>query len=147
MIVRGNGLEATMSRYLIDRIQGLPNVEVVTQSQITKLTGENGILESVCWSNRAGTRTERPVRHLFLFIGAEPNTDWLSRTGIARDNKGFILTNDATGRAARNMETSIPGIFAVGDVRSGSTKRVAAGVGEGAQVVATIHAYLASIGQ
>ena len=86
MIVRGKSLDATMSRYLIDRIEGLPNVQVVTQAQITKLTGQNGILESICLSDKTGNQTDHPLRHLFLFIGAEPNTDWLSQTGIIRDS-------------------------------------------------------------
>ena len=80
-------------------------------------------------------------RHLFLFIGADPNTDWLAGSGIALDDKGFVRHRRATGRGP--LETSLPGVFAIGDVRCGSIKRVAAAVGEGAQVVAAIHAYLA----
>jgi thioredoxin reductase (NADPH) len=143
MIVRGKSLSATMSRYLVDRIEGLPNVEVLTETQITKLSGSEKILENICWRNAAGQETVRPIRHLFLLIGAEPNTDWLAKVGIARDSRGFVLTGSEAGTERRNLETSIPGVFAIGDVRAGSTKRVAAGVGEGAQVVATLHTYLA----
>jgi thioredoxin reductase (NADPH) len=143
MIVRGKSLDATMSRYLVDRIEVLPNVEVLTETQVVGLSGSNGILENIRWRNAAGSETERSIRHIFLLIGAEPNTDWLAKVGIARDSKGFVLTGHEAGAGRRNLETSIPGVFAIGDVRAGSTKRVAAGVGEGAQVVATLHAYLA----
>ncbi len=144
MIVRGKGLGATMSRYLVDRIEGLANVEVLAETQITGISGQDGILETVRWRDTKGRETERQMRHLFLLIGADPNADLLAQVGIARDNKGFILTGIAAGNGRRELETSIPGVFAIGDVRSGSTKRVAAGVGEGAQVVATLHAYLAT---
>jgi thioredoxin reductase (NADPH) len=93
---------------------------------------------------RAGEE-RRPVRHLFLFIGAEPNTDWLGGSGVALDDKGFIVTGPEADAGRRPHETSVPGVFAVGDVRSGSVKRVAASVGEGAQVVATLHGYLADV--
>jgi thioredoxin reductase (NADPH) len=139
MLVRGASLAAKMSRYLVDRIEGLPNVEVLTQAEITALEGQNGVLEAVRWRHN-GTEARRPVRHVFNFIGADPNTDWLAGSGIALDKKGFVTTG-ADGHGP--LETSEPGVFAIGDVRSGSTKRVAAAVGEGAQVVAAIHAYLA----
>jgi thioredoxin reductase (NADPH) len=84
----------------------------------------------------------RPIRHLFLFIGAEPNTNWLSGSGVALDAKGFVLTGGACDSDRHPLETSRRGVFAIGDVRSGSVKRVAAAVGEGAQVVATLHAFL-----
>jgi thioredoxin reductase (NADPH) len=84
------------------------------------------------------------VRHLFLFIGAEPNTDWLAGSGVALDAKGFILTGSDAGTGHRLLETSRRGVFALGDVRSGSVKRVAAAVGEGAQVVAALHSYLST---
>ena len=143
VIVRGKNLGATMSRYLVERIEGLPNVEVLTETQITELKGRDGILESVRWRSHAGEEKIVPLRHLFLFIGADPNTDWLSGTGIALDDKGFIIAENHPDERRRNLETSMSGVFAIGDVRAGSTKRVAAGVGEGAQVVATLHAYLA----
>jgi thioredoxin reductase (NADPH) len=142
LIVRGPGLEASMSRYLVDRIAGLANVEVVTRAQISGLEGRDGMLEAIRWRQGAA-EVRRPIRHLFLFIGAEPNTDWLSGSGVALDPKGFVLTGTDAGGERRALETSRPGVFAIGDVRSGSVKRVAAAVGEGAQVVATLHAFLA----
>jgi thioredoxin reductase (NADPH) len=137
-------LAATMSRYLVDRIQGLSNVEVVTGATVSGLEGRDGILETVRWRiGKTGQEIERPIRHLFLFIGAEPNTDWLAGSGIALDNKGFILTGEAAGAGRHLLETARRGIFAIGDVRSTSVKRVAGAVGEGAQVVAALHAFLA----
>ena len=87
----------------------------------------------------------RPIQHLFLFIGADPNTGWLSGSGVALDAKGFVLTGGDCNETRNPLETSRNGIFAIGDVRSGSIKRVAAAVGEGAQVVATLHATLAAM--
>ena len=142
VLVRGDSLEKSMSRYLIDRISGFANVEVLTGAQITRLDGANGVLDSVTSRQRGDEVTHR-IGHLFLFIGADPNTDWLEGTGVDRDPKGFILTGSAAGRAgAHSLETSLPGVFAIGDVRAGSVKRVAAAVGEGAQAVAGIHALL-----
>jgi len=142
LLVRGPSLAATMSRYLVDRIAGLPNVEVLTQTSVTGLEGSGGMLEAIRWRGRSGEEMRRPVHHLFLFIGAEPNTDWLSGSGVALDPKGFVLTGKEIDGARRLLETSVPGVFAIGDVRSGSVKRVAAAVGEGAQVAATLHAFL-----
>jgi len=143
LLVRGPNL-ASMSRYLVDRIAGLPNVELVTKARVTALEGADGMLEAVRWRRGvSGEEVRRPIRHLFLFIGAAPNTSWLSGSGVALDNKGFVLTGDAAG-ARRSLETSRAGVFAIGDARSGSVKRVAAAVGEGAQVVATLHAFLAA---
>jgi thioredoxin reductase (NADPH) len=144
LLVRGPNLAAKMSRYLVDRIAGLPNVEVLTQSSITELEGSGGMLDAIRWRVRPGEEMRRPVRHLFLFIGADPNTDWLSGSGVALDPKGFVLTGKEADGASRLLETSVPGVFAVGDVRSGSAKRVATAVGEGAQVVATLHTFLAN---
>ncbi|WP_167085444.1 FAD-dependent oxidoreductase [Rhizomicrobium palustre] len=138
------GLEATMSRYLIDRIAAQPNIEVLTKTEITALEGENGILQAVRWRDGDGEESRHEMRHLFLFIGADPNTDWLGASGLKLCEKGFIATDDFASDAARPLETNIPGIFAIGDVRSGSVKRVAAAVGEGAQVVAQLHSYLAA---
>ena len=90
---RARSSESSMSRYLVDRIAGLSNVEVVTQAQVTGLEGDDGMLEAVRWRHGAsGEEVRRPIRHLFLFIGAEPNTDWLSGSGVALDPKGFVLT-------------------------------------------------------
>ncbi len=145
MLVRGADLADSMSRYLVDRIAGLPNIEVLTHTNVTGLEGHDGVLEAVRWRRR-GTEndTRQPLRHMFLFIGADPNTDWLAGTGIALDAKGFVLTGAADGTNRRALETNRRGVYAIGDVRSGSVKRVAAAVGEGAQVVAALHAALAA---
>jgi thioredoxin reductase (NADPH) len=137
-------LAETMSQYLIERIEAQPNVDVVIGCEIAELIGGNGVLEGVSWRDRkSGTITERPVRYLFSFIGAEPNTDWLAASGLRLDERGFVLTGDDVGVDRLPHETSRQGVFAVGDVRACSVKRVAASVGDGAQVVASIHAYLA----
>jgi thioredoxin reductase (NADPH) len=143
LLVRGRSLAAKMSRYLVDRIAGLSNVEVLTQTGITRLEGEGGVLEAVRWRGPSGGETRRPLRHMFLFIGADPNTDWLKGSGIALDPKSFVLTGNDADVRSRPLETSLRGVFAIGDVRSGSTKRVAAAVGEGAQVIAALHTFLA----
>jgi thioredoxin reductase (NADPH) len=134
-----------MSSYLVERISGLANVEVLTGTEVSGLEGSNGLLEAVRW-RRVGSDEEvrRPVRHLFLFIGAHPNTDWLAGSGFMLDPSGFVITGADVGADRRPLETSRLGVFAIGDVRSGSVKRVAAAVGEGAQVVAALHAYLAA---
>jgi thioredoxin reductase (NADPH) len=143
MLLRGDDLGATMSRYLVDRVTGLDNVEVLTRTQVCSLEGADGMLSAVHWHSAASGQTiRRPIRHLFLFIGAEPNTAWLSGSGIKLDAKGFVLTGADAGEHRRSLETSRRGIYAIGDIRSGSVKRVAAAVGEGAQVVAALHAYL-----
>lgn len=146
MLVRRPSLAETMSRYLVDRIESLPNVEVVTGAQVSGLEGRNGVMESVRWRvDGAGQDVQRPVRHLFLFIGAEPNTDWLAGSGIKLDAKRFVLTGADAGPLRHALETSRRGVFAIGDVRATSIKRVAAAVGEGAQVVAALHASLAGM--
>jgi thioredoxin reductase (NADPH) len=144
MIVRGHALDATMSRYLCDRIAAQPNIEVLTQSEVVGLSGDNGILQTVRWRTKNGHETEHPISHLFLLIGAAPNTQWLARSGIALDPKGFVRADTFASDGRFPMQTNLPGVFAIGDVRSGSVKRVAASVGEGAQVVAAIHACLAA---
>lgn len=137
-------LAETMSAYLVERIAGLANVEVVTGVEISQLTGRDHALESICWRDRRShAETRRPVRHLFLFIGADPNTDWLAGSGLKLDQRGFILTGPEARAGCLPLETSRPGVFAVGDVRAGSVKRVASAVGDGAQVVAALHTYLA----
>jgi thioredoxin reductase (NADPH) len=147
MIVRGTSLAASMSRYLIERITALPNVEILTQTKVTALEGEGGALNAISWRHLpTGKESRRPIRHLFLFIGAEPNTSWLSGCGVALDAKGFVRADADLGPGRSPLETSRPGVFAIGDVRCGSVKRVAAAVGEGAQVVAAIHAFLARDG-
>jgi thioredoxin reductase (NADPH) len=148
LLVRGRDLASSMSRYLVDRITGLSNVEVLTQTTVTGVEGRDAMLEAIRWrAGSSGEEVRRPIQHLFLFIGADPNTEWLSGSGVALDRKGFVLTGAGTTENRQPLETSRPGIFAIGDVRSGSVKRVAAAVGEGAQVVATLHAVLPSADQ
>ncbi len=147
LLARRDSLDATMSRYLVERIEAQPNIEVLTETEIAALEGHEGNLEALRWRNRAtGLETTRPIRHLFLFIGADPNTDWLANCEVALDAKGFVRTGPDVASGHGLMETSRSGVFAIGDVRCGSTKRVAAAVGEGAQVVAALHAYLARNG-
>jgi thioredoxin reductase (NADPH) len=143
LLARGASLRSSMSHYLVERILAQPNIEVLTECQIAGLQGSEGSLESICWRH-AGGETVRDIRHLFLFIGADPNTDWLADRGLALDEKGFIRTGSACSARHHPLETNLPGVFAIGDVRSGSIKRVAAAVGEGAQVVAALHAYLSA---
>lgn len=140
-------LEATMSRYLIERIEALSNIEVHVGAEIASLEGPgDGTITAANFRRRdTGDIMRKPMRHLFLFIGAEPNADW-AQGCVATDGGGFILTGReipdgarASEDPAQSLETSVPGIFAIGDVRAGSTKRVAAAVGEGAAVVAQIH--------
>ncbi|WP_010163200.1 FAD-dependent oxidoreductase [Sphingomonas sp. PAMC 26617] len=138
LIVRRD-LAATMSRYLIERIAALPNVVLHVGSEIVALHGDRASgLTGTSIRQLDGTVTECTTRHLFLFIGADPNAGWL-RDCVETDGKGFIVT----GTGPRSLETSLPGVFAIGDVRAGSTKRVAAAVGEGAAVVAQIHGWMA----
>ena len=144
LLIRGSDLRASMSRYLIDRIAALSNVQLVTRVHITGIESGAGVLEAIRWRRGDSGAEERlPIRHLFLFIGAEPNTAWLAGSGVMLDAKGFVLTGADAGRHA--LETSRRGVFAIGDVRSGSVKRVAAAVGEGAQVVTALHDYLATL--
>ena len=155
IVVRGEGLAASMSRYLIRRIEETPNITLHTRTRIVGLSGGDH-LEQVTWTNDAtGETSTHPVCHVFSMTGAKPNTEWLSGC-LALDDKGFILTGlDLTSRAgggtravaaraALHLETSLPRIFAVGDVRSGSVKRVAASVGEGSACIQLVHQVLAT---
>jgi thioredoxin reductase (NADPH) len=151
MLVRGPRLAESMSQYLIDRIKAIDNIEVLTQTEIVTLYGSREMqLERVRWRNNVtAEQTEKPIRHVFCFIGAEPATGWLRDSGIALDGKNFVLTgsdvpsdarpsNNGSGRPLP-LETSVRGVFASGDVRSGSVKRVGAAIGEGAVVGAELH--------
>ena len=147
MMVRGPTLAESMSRYLIDRIAATPNIELMTETEIIALEGSAGAgLERVRWRDRRGDReSEAPIRNVFLFVGADPATEWLQGCGVALDKAGFVTTGmpRTNGAPAPSpLESSIPGVFAVGDVRSGSVKRVGGAIGEGAQVVAAIHNFL-----
>jgi thioredoxin reductase (NADPH) len=140
LIVRRE-LAATMSRYLIDRIAALPNVEIHVGTEVATLEGDRagGLIAATFRNRKTGDVSRCELRHMFLFIGADPNTSWLEGC-VDTDSSGFVLT----GEGALSLETSRQGVFAIGDVRAGSTKRVAAAVGEGAAVVAQIHATIAA---
>ncbi|WP_116138372.1 FAD-dependent oxidoreductase [Trinickia diaoshuihuensis] len=143
VLIRGRSLESSMSKYLIDRIAALPNVSVCTGCTLKALEGDEAGLARVVIDHDGEAETIAS-RHLFLFVGADPKTDWLAQSGVERDRNGFVSTG-FTGdgnRTAYPLETSIPGMFAIGDVRAQSTKRVASAVGDGAAVVSQIHAYL-----
>jgi len=147
LMVRRGGLEETMSSYLIERIAAAPNIRLHTRLDLAALEGDEGGLTKVhCRGIKDGRPVEFETRHMFLFVGADPNSDWLRECGVGLDDKGFVLTGADAGREqhGRGLETNVDGVFAVGDLRSGSTKRVAAAAGEGAAVVAQIHGYLAS---
>jgi thioredoxin reductase (NADPH) len=151
MLVRGPGLAATMSRYLIDRIDATPNIALQTHSELTRLHGDaqNGLQAATWRDRRSGQEREQPLHNVFLFVGAEPETAWLDGCGVCVDAHGFVRTGDAVEachdrRPPAPLETSLPGVFAVGDVRSGSVKRVGGAIGEGAAAVAQIHQYLAA---
>jgi thioredoxin reductase (NADPH) len=149
MLIRGPSLAASMSRYLIDRIDGTPNIELLANTQLTELHGsaQDG-LTAVSWQNRqTGETQQHALRHVFLFVGADPETDWLRDCGVELDTQGFVLTGAAASGAdapVASLQSSVHGVFAIGDVRSGSVKRVGGAIGEGANVVAQIHHYLAS---
>ena len=150
MFVRASGLAESMSRYLIRRIESNPDITLRNETALTSLDGD-GHLEGIEWRHSPTGRTERrAIRHLFVMTGAQPSTDWLLGC-LTCDEKGFVKTGadltkeelDAAqwplARAPHTLETSLPGIFAVGDVRAGSMKRVASAVGEGAAAVALVH--------
>jgi len=139
-------LAQTMSRYLIERIAAQDNIALVEGGEVTAVHGADGRMRGIAYRNRIdGTSGSLDIEHLFLFIGAEPNTDWLAKTGIRLDERGFVLTGEQAGDERHPLETSRSGIFAIGDVRADSVKRVAAAAGDGAQVVAALHGYLAEV--
>ena len=151
VLVRGPSLATTMSRYLIDRIEAAANIELRPRTEITQLHGDPARgLVAVSWQDRhAGAEELKQIRNVFLFVGAEPETSWLHGCGVTVDRRGFVRTGtaldaDSSGRQAAALETSVQGVFAVGDVRSGSVKRVGGAIGEGAAAVAQIHQYLAA---
>jgi len=155
VLVRSSELSSTMSRYLIQRIEASPAIELHFKTEIVGLEGE-AHLERISWQNKtSGETSTHEIRHLFIMAGASPRTEWL-RGCIALDEKGFILTGrdleTGTGASAWTqtrsplmLETSLPGVFAVGDVRSGNVKRVASAVGEGAIAIHLVHRALAEL--
>ena len=149
LLVRGPDINRSMSRYLVERIEATPNVEVRTETEITALEDDPARhLEGLSWvCRRSGEAATRPIRNLFLFVGADPETSWVRPCALKLDRSGFVLTGAAVPGAAPGkpaLEASLPGVFAIGDVRSGSVKRVGGAIGEGAAVVAAIHAALAT---
>ena len=141
-IVRGPSLVATMSQYLVSRIESSLRISLCTNCEIVALEGEP-TLQSVTWVNRStGERIQKEIEDVFVMIGAEPNTGWLYGT-VALDKKGFILTGESGGFENTPYATSVPGIYAVGDVRANSVKRVASAVGEGSVVISDVHRFLA----
>jgi thioredoxin reductase (NADPH) len=147
LLARGSSLRTSMSSYLVERIAAQPNIQVLLEAHLSALEGRDGVLESIRWRDRPGAETRMPVRHLFVYIGADPNTGWLAASGLELDRDGFVRTEGGCTARQWAFESSIPGVFAIGDVRSGSTKRLAGCVGEGAQVIATIHRYLERSGR
>ena len=148
MVIRGGGLGASMSRYLIERIEAAPNIELVFNTEIVAVEGTaDASLERVRWRSRlSDEESTHDIRNLFLFVGADPATGWLDGCGVMVDRGGFVVTGAQckknADQLASALETSVPGVFAVGDVRSGSVKRVGGAIGEGAQVVAALHGFL-----
>ena len=156
MLVRGNSLASTMSHYLIEQIAKTPNIEVWTQTSVVGVHGDARLSGITVLCSPSGETKQLPATSLFIFIGALPRTEWLGNV-VERDERGFILSGPelihdgqkpASWTLTRDpslLETSVPGIFVVGDVRHGSVKRVASGVGEGAVVVQFMHQYLAKV--
>ncbi|MDB5818904.1 MAG: Thioredoxin reductase [Rhizobacter sp.] len=143
MLIRSGGLAATMSDYLVQRIQSTPNITLHTRTEISKLEGDH-LLRQVTWRNRdSGEASCHEIGNVFVMVGAAPNTEWLDGC-VKLDRTGFIVTGvDEAGKPlASPFATTLPGVWAVGDVRSGSVKRVASGVGEGSVVVQSVHAHL-----
>jgi thioredoxin reductase (NADPH) len=139
LLVMQKDLSSTMSKYLVERLQASPKVRIYFDTKLTALTALTGheSLESVEWRSADGRSSTKPIRNIFAMIGAVPNTEWL-KGRVQLDSKGYIVTNPMSP-----FETSQPGVFAVGDVRAGSSKRVAAAVGEGSVVIPQVHRYLA----
>ncbi len=156
MLVRGDSLEAGMSRYLVDEIQRTPNIEVRLSTRVLALGGDQRLEHITLMDNVTEVATEDASRFVFTFIGARPRTDWVGGV-VDCDEHGFVLTGSdlphsgkpaASGAPDRDpylLETSVPGVFAAGDVRARSIKRVASGVGEGAMTVALIHRYRSAV--
>ena len=158
LLIRGDDLDKNMSRYLVDRIMDAENVKLLATTLIRELMGGDRLEGVVVEDNRSGARRTLGARALFVFIGAEANTGWLEEA-VELDERGFILTGreldgsalegnvwQELGREPYLLETSLPGVFAAGDVRSGSIKRVASAVGEGSMAVRLVHQYLADTG-
>jgi thioredoxin reductase (NADPH) len=147
LVYRGSDLSDSMSHYLLERLRRAANVRIETRSQVVELSGDDR-LRTVKIRDSEGQVAERAVGGLFVMIGADPCTGWL-KEAVRLDDRGFVLTGEDCGADAPTpynvFQTSLAGVFAVGDVRSGSVKRVASAVGEGSVVVQAVHARLASL--
>ena len=156
MLVRGDSLASSMSQYLIDQIKETPNIQLWTHASVAEVHGDTHLEEVSVLCSDTGKVERVPASAMFIFIGALPRTDWLAGT-VERDDRGFVLTGPDAMQAGQRpkgwaldrdpflLETNVPGIFAVGDVRHGSVKRVASGVGEGSVAVQFIHQYLSKV--
>jgi thioredoxin reductase (NADPH) len=156
MLVRGASLASTMSHYLIEQIEKTPNIQVWTNTIVTEVFGEFRLTDITIQRTATAEKEKLAASSLFIFIGAQPRTEWLGDL-VERDERGFILSGPDLLRNGKRpeswtldrdpglLETNVPGIFVVGDVRHGSVKRVASGVGEGAVVVQFMHQYLAKV--
>ncbi len=148
LLVRGEALEASMSYYLIEQLRSKANIAVEVRTTVVRALGE-GHLEALVTRDGAGSEQRRPADDLFVFIGADAQTDWLPRE-LERDQRGYLrtgrdLTTWSATRAPFALEPRVPGVFAAGDVRSDSVKRVASGVGEGSMVIAWVHRYFEAL--
>lgn len=156
MLVRGESLASSMSKYLIDDIESTPNITVQTNSEVIAVHGDDHLEKISVRCSKTQSVDEVPASALFVFIGAQPRTDWLEGF-IERDNKGFLVTGPELIRNGKRptgwtldrdpmlLEASVPGVFAVGDVRHGSIKRVASSVGEGSIAIQFVHQYLTTV--
>jgi len=156
MLVRGESLGATMSQYLIEQVQTTPNIQVEYRSRVAEVHGDDHLESVSIICDSTGGVNRVPATALFVFIGAEPRTSWLDGT-VERNERGFILTGPDLLKSGKRpkgwtlerdpslLETSLPGVFAVGDVRFGSVKRVASGVGEGSVAIQFVHQYLSNV--
>jgi thioredoxin reductase (NADPH) len=142
LVIRADDLGASMSRYLADRIEKNPSVQVMLHSEVREVRGKPMLEEVVIEDRKTQERHIEPAKALFVFIGSAPHVDWLGNQ-LDLDDRRFVLTGNRAGPDRKLLETSVPGIFAAGDVRSGSVKRVAAAVGDGALAVRLVHEHLA----
>jgi thioredoxin reductase (NADPH) len=142
LMIRGKSLAETMSQYLLSRIEMSPRISILTETEIASLDGRSR-LEQVTWVNRRdGSKTTKQIDTVFVMIGAQPNTSWLKGV-VNLDEKGFLRTGGSGAFENTPYATNVPGIYAVGDVRTASVKRVASAVGEGSVVISDVHRYLA----
>jgi thioredoxin reductase (NADPH) len=154
IVIRSDSLKSTLSQYLLERIHSAPNIEVLPRTEVVGLHGERSLEEIVLADRASGTQRTAKTHWLFVCIGGVPNTDWADAAGVMRDSAGYLVTGPDLQRGQQRprnwpidrepfyLETSVPGVFAAGDVRHGSVKRFASAVGEGAMAVAFVHRYL-----